>query len=789
MIKLDFNLETANDDANTQADFTMFTIADSSSEVNGVAIDLSGDIQSVRRDTPYGTWNGNPPVYYPRAGERIYRDFIQGISPSGVTITLWGLGVNRDCNITIWAFDDLAVGDHRIANWYANGTHILDTNFIGGSTNWPRYEISYPGDLYKWAFSGRATADELGTIVLTSSRDPCSPAGQPFAFVNALVVEPNVYVPFVLPNCAHRPLPLDGAEDVSANVVLNWRKGGLSETHDVYLGTDFDDVNNADRGNPLDVLVSQDHTTTTYTPPESLDFNTTYYWRIDEVNSAPDYTIFKGEVWSFTTHVPVLIASQPVPLDGARGVPTNITLEWTKGDYAEKHDVYFGTDQAAVTDANRSNTMGVLASQDHPTATYTPPESLDSDITYYWRVDEVNSAPDYTIFKGDLWSFTTYSTAPPGTVDPPYEVGTWQGFRTAAITYTFDDGRPGLYSSAIPMFNEPNFGFKLTAFIVTNWSSSDWTALQAAAAEGHEIASHTVSHPALSGLSLENLTAELVNSQNIINSHIPGQQCDTLAYPNCDSNPTVRANTALYYIAARGCSGVIEANTPADFYNISSFVCGVLGVNTPADFNSKFASTASSKGWCIFLIHGLDDDDWYSPLSSATLRASLDYLNTHRSTFWVDTFGNVVRYIRERNAVSVTELSDLGSTITVQVTDPLGDANYSYPITIRRPLPGGWSSAFVSQDGRAVASSIVDVNSTAYVMFDVVPDDGNVVLSKYYGDFTGNGIVDMNDLSIFRTYWLIDDCDGTEGVDLDEDCLVNFYEYAFLAKNWLLNDP
>jgi hypothetical protein len=71
-------------------------------------------------------------------------------------------------------------------------------------------------------------------------------------------------------------------------------------------------------------------------------------------------------------------------------------------------------------------------------------------------------------------------------------------------------------------------------------------------------------------------------------------------------------------------------------------------------------------------------------------------------------------------------------------------------------------------------------------MFDVVPDGGDVVLSKgLYGDFTGNGIVDMNDLAVFCTFWLADDCDETEGVDLDGGCLVNFYEYAFLAENWL----
>jgi hypothetical protein len=33
--------------------------------------------------------------------------------------------------------------------------------------------------------------------------------------------------------------------------------------------------------------------------PGGLDFSETYYWRVDEVNGAPDFTVFKGDVWTF----------------------------------------------------------------------------------------------------------------------------------------------------------------------------------------------------------------------------------------------------------------------------------------------------------------------------------------------------------------------------------------------------------------------------------------------------------------------------------------------------------
>ena len=99
---------------------------------------------------------------------------------------------------------------------------------------------------------------------------------------------------------ADNPSPATEATDVLRDTVLAWEAGEFAATHDVYLGTVFDDVNTASRDNPLDVLVSQSQADTTYTPPTVLEYGQTYYWRIDEVNAAPDNTIFKGETWSFT---------------------------------------------------------------------------------------------------------------------------------------------------------------------------------------------------------------------------------------------------------------------------------------------------------------------------------------------------------------------------------------------------------------------------------------------------------------------------------------------------------
>ena len=103
-----------------------------------------------------------------------------------------------------------------------------------------------------------------------------------------------------LPGSAGGESPKSGTVNVPRDVVLGWLAGDMAATHDVYFGTSFVDVNTASRTDPKGVLVSRDQTEVSYDPEGLLEFGRTYYWRVDEVNSAPDYAIYKGDVWSFT---------------------------------------------------------------------------------------------------------------------------------------------------------------------------------------------------------------------------------------------------------------------------------------------------------------------------------------------------------------------------------------------------------------------------------------------------------------------------------------------------------
>jgi hypothetical protein len=196
---------------------------------------------------------------------------------------------------------------------------------------------------------------------------------------------------------ATNPDPANGAVVEDTWVTLNWTPGDFAVSHDVYLGNNFDEVNNAApdsntfRGNQTSTFFVAGFPGFPY--PDGLVPGTTYYWRIDEVNDADPNSPWKGDVWSFS--IPSKKAYDPNPANGTESVAVTAKLTWTAGFDAKLHTVYFGDDFDTVANATGGLPQG--------TTTYTP-SGLEMAKTYYWRVDEFDGTDTY---KGDVWSFTT----------------------------------------------------------------------------------------------------------------------------------------------------------------------------------------------------------------------------------------------------------------------------------------------------------------------------------------------------------------------------------------------
>jgi len=95
------------------------------------------------------------------------------------------------------------------------------------------------------------------------------------------------------------PNPANGAVDVKPTKVLSWNPGAVAASHEVYFGADEVVVRNATKTSP-EYKGPKGLGDESYAPGQ-LNLATTYYWRIDEVNSVNPDSPWAGNVWSFTT--------------------------------------------------------------------------------------------------------------------------------------------------------------------------------------------------------------------------------------------------------------------------------------------------------------------------------------------------------------------------------------------------------------------------------------------------------------------------------------------------------
>jgi hypothetical protein len=96
---------------------------------------------------------------------------------------------------------------------------------------------------------------------------------------------------FITEGAVGSPSPANGAVDVIQTPVLTWVPGVFADTHEVYFGRDATALELKGSGN----LGSESF------EPGQLEWNTTYYWRIDEANNAHADSPWTGPLWSFAT--------------------------------------------------------------------------------------------------------------------------------------------------------------------------------------------------------------------------------------------------------------------------------------------------------------------------------------------------------------------------------------------------------------------------------------------------------------------------------------------------------
>jgi LPXTG-site transpeptidase (sortase) family protein len=311
----------------------------------------------------------------------------------------------------------------------------------------------------------------------------------------------------------------------------------------------------------------------------------------------------------------------------------------------------------------------------------------------------------------------------------------FQGNRPGAVSFTFDDG---LLTQATTGASELNArGLKGTFFVITSRGEVPWATWRSLAAQGHEIASHTVSHQSLPGQSVSDITRELSESQSIINQNVYNQSCITIAYPLTETNSTVQAIAANYYVAARGgwMAGYPNYYQPGqdqygswntiDFTNVGSMLGDYLDINTNNQelqwFNRALDNSAQRHAWYDIHFHEINDATIFGNI--------LDYVQG-KNLYWIDTFGNIARYMRERLNSTVQVVAETNSEIRLQIVmdASLPTSLYNVPLTIRSTVPSSWGQVIVQQGTNTQTFTPVVEGSEKAVYYNALPNGGDVLL-------------------------------------------------------------
>jgi peptidoglycan/xylan/chitin deacetylase (PgdA/CDA1 family) len=302
----------------------------------------------------------------------------------------------------------------------------------------------------------------------------------------------------------------------------------------------------------------------------------------------------------------------------------------------------------------------------------------------------------------------------------PLTVAPWPGDRAAVISLTFDDAMATHLDNVGPILKK--HGLHGTFFVSTGseaWRKRirEWQQL---ASEGHEIGGHTVKHPCLleriephaQDYTPQMMEAEIRDGAETILRDIRGTHGLTFAYTcgNLSFGPPAdqARNAALYqrYVAehffAARLYGWVGTVAPEE---LSVLTVPDLGFTAGQDFRGLLAMAdhaLRNHRWGVFTFHGVGGE-WLSVTSDA-LDELARFLAAHPE-YWTATFGDVVRYIQESQALKIQPAEYTARAVQFTLNWPLDPRIFNLPLTLKWQLADGWNSCQVFADEKPLAAT------------------------------------------------------------------------------------
>jgi peptidoglycan/xylan/chitin deacetylase (PgdA/CDA1 family) len=264
-----------------------------------------------------------------------------------------------------------------------------------------------------------------------------------------------------------------------------------------------------------------------------------------------------------------------------------------------------------------------------------------------------------------------------------------------------------------------------------------WDEFRRDAAKGYEIASHSITHASMPGLDSVNIVYELEKSKEEIKNQIGERYTFSTEVPYGYENERVMKIAYKIYPALRNRMPepwLTELDRPSrktPAVNKLDYVQWQRECNTraPMPLMKSWVDTAAMRRdtWLVLVIHGVDGLG-YEARPSTLLDEYFQYIKNKEDKIWVATFGDVTRYMREREAARVDEKNE-GRKLVVTLTHPLDKSMYYIPLTLKTYVPAGWKQASVKQGKHLQKIAVTTDGGSASVQYQAYPNEGVISIT------------------------------------------------------------
>jgi peptidoglycan/xylan/chitin deacetylase (PgdA/CDA1 family) len=363
---------------------------------------------------------------------------------------------------------------------------------------------------------------------------------------------------------------------------------------------------------------------------------------------------------------------------------------------------------------------------------------------------------------------------------------TYADDRQSAFSLTFDDGLLSHSENVRPILNQ--YGFKGTFYVLPPyltetlpgiWRYGTWPAFQSMASEGHEIGSHTMRHYDLTSLQWgdvnddSTLLYELYQSKIFIEQKIPTEKCISLNYPYTYHNSLVDSAADLFYENGRTLGQIPNDSslTNEDWFGLKAkVVLFDMPRNSVSDdidelitFLEWTQNSVNNRKWGMIIIHDvvpfaqlqeLLNQGIYEPISNEWLTSLCDYLWARSSSkeVWVETVGNITRYIKERDVADYQIVSSSNQLIQINVSDNLDNTIFNYPLSAYVKIPNEWNYVRTEQNGMIDTLTTIVTDTGRVVLTKVVPDKGILKLTPVTPTTIEDEFVNISKFELYQNY-------------------------------------